>query len=82
MKSVIVSHLNLPELETINNINNSPTNEFTNMFGRRFCNLNYKYIVYIVHDNYMNNVDRFILEKNGKNKYILILHNNPILQGT
>lgn len=70
MKSIILSHLNLPEIGTINNTNNLPTSDFTSMFGRRFCNLNYKYIVYIIHNNYMNNVDRFILKKKGKNKYI------------
>lgn len=37
------------------------------LFGRTFCDLNYKYIVYLVYDNYMNNVDRFILQKKGKN---------------
>lgn len=45
----------------------SNDHECTSIFGRRFHNLNYKHIVYIIHDNYMNNVDRFILEKKGAN---------------
>lgn len=70
LKSIILSDLNLPEHITTKNTSNISDNEFTNIFGRQFCNLNYKYIVYLIHDNYMNNVDRFILEKKGKNIFI------------
>lgn len=69
IKSITLSELDLPEYET--NSDTSVNNEnIISMFGRRFCNLNYKYIVYITYDGYMNNVDRFILEKKGKTKYV------------
>lgn len=66
-KSISLSNLNLPEHQTVNDIVSN--NEYSSLFGRRFCKLDYKYIVYITHDNYMNNVDRFILEKKGKKSY-------------
>ncbi|VVC36158.1 Hypothetical protein CINCED_3A000166 [Cinara cedri] len=66
IKSIMLSDLNLPGHE----ISNDPDGKYINMFGRRFPNLNYKHIVYIVHDNYMNNVDRFILEKKECKVYI------------
>jgi len=65
-KSIILSDIDLKEQNTTNCIA-SDGQEYICIFGRRFPNLNYKNIVYIVHDNYMNNVDRFILEKNGTN---------------
>lgn len=65
-KSIILSDLDLKEQNTTS-CTVSDGQEYTCIFGRRFPDLNYKNIVYIVHDNYMNNVDRFILEKKGTN---------------
>jgi len=65
-KSIILSDIDLKEENTTKSII-TDGHEYTSMFGRRFHNLNYKNIVYIIHDNYMNNVDRFILEKKGTN---------------
>jgi hypothetical protein len=64
MKSIILSDLDLPENKNV--ANNMSDNEYTTLFGRRFNNLNYKNIIYIIHDDYMNNVDRFILKNNGE----------------
>lgn len=63
-KTIILSDIDLNEHKTTS-CTVSDDNEYTSIFGRRFRNLNYKNIVYIVNDNYMNNVDRFILEKKG-----------------
>lgn len=60
----MLSDLDLPKYNTISDT--VLNNDYVNMFGRKFCNINYKHIVYITHDDYMNNVDRFILEKKGK----------------
>lgn len=65
-KSIILSDIDLKEQNTTKSTV-SDDQEYTSMFGRRFHNLNYKNIVYLIHDNYMNNVDRFILEKKGTN---------------
>lgn len=65
IKLLTLSDLNLSTYDTTSDV--KPDSECTNLFGRRFRDLNYKYIVYLVHDNYMNNVDRFILEKKGEN---------------
>lgn len=70
IKSIILSDLDLPEGKTVSDT--APDNQYMRMFGRRFCNLDYKHIVYIIHDDYMNNVDRFILEKKGKPKIDVI----------
>lgn len=64
IKTISLSNLDLPGHQKVNDIVSN--NEYSSKFGRRFCNLDYKYIVYITHDNYMNNVDRFILEEKGK----------------
>ncbi|XP_022174866.1 2-(3-amino-3-carboxypropyl)histidine synthase subunit 2 [Myzus persicae] len=61
-KSIMVSDIDLKDQNTTSYAL-SNDHECTSIFGRRFHNLNYKHIVYIIHDNYMNNVDRFILEK-------------------
>lgn len=65
-KSIILSDIDLKEQNTTESTV-SDSHEYISMFGRRFHDLNYKNIVYIIHDNYMNNVDRFILEKKGTN---------------
>lgn len=65
-KTIILSDIDLNEHKTTS-CTVSDDYEYTSIFGRRFHNLNYKNIVYIVNDNYMNNVDRFILEKKGAN---------------
>jgi len=65
-KSIILSDIDLKEDKTTS-CTVSDDHEYTSIFGRRFLNLNYKNIVYITNDNYMNNVDRFILEKKGTN---------------
>lgn len=62
VKSVTLSDLDLPKCKT----NIDILSASISIFGRQFNKLNYKYIVYLIHDDYMNNVDRFILEKNGK----------------
>lgn len=73
-KSIILSDIDLKEQNTTV----SDGQEYTCIFGRQFPNLNYKNIVYIVHDNYMNNVDRFILEKKGTNiRFYFSLDNLP-----
>lgn len=68
-KSIILSDIDLKE-HKITSCTVSDDHEYTNIFGRRFRNLNYKYIVYIMYDNYVNNVDRFILEKKESQIYI------------
>ncbi|XP_008187718.1 2-(3-amino-3-carboxypropyl)histidine synthase subunit 2 isoform X1 [Acyrthosiphon pisum] len=68
-KSIILSDIDLKEQNTTS-CTVSDGQEYTCIFGRQFPNLNYKNIVYIVHDNYMNNVDRFILEKKECQVYI------------
>lgn len=64
MKSIILSDLDLPENKTVDDT--MADNKYTTLFGRRFYNLKYKNIIYIIHDDYMNNVDRFILKNNGE----------------
>lgn len=63
--AITLSDIDLKEHQTTS-CTTADDHEYTSIFGRRFYDLNYNRIVYIVHDNYMNNVDRFILEKNGK----------------
>lgn len=76
MEHVTLSDLDLPNHETTSDTVTDI--EYTSIFGRRFRNLEYKHIVYIVHDNYMNNVDRFILEKKGIDKLISLYDMNVI----
>jgi len=76
-KSIVLSDIDLKEQNTTSSTV-SDGQEYTCLFGRRYPNLNYKNIVYIVHDNYMNNVDRFILEKKGTN--IRLYYNIDCLQ--
>lgn len=64
IKSITLSDLDLPEDKSVSDTLSN--NEHMKMFGRRFFNLNYKHIVYIIHDDYMNNIDKFILEIKGK----------------
>lgn len=68
MKSIILSDLDLPGNKTVGDT--MPDNKYTTLFGRRFHNLNYKCIIYIIHDDYMNNVDRFILRNNGEKNIV------------
>lgn len=65
MKSITLSDLDLPKHGITSN-NLPDDDKYTSKFGRRFRNLDFKYIVYIIHNDYMNNVDRFILNKKGK----------------
>ncbi|XP_050440514.1 2-(3-amino-3-carboxypropyl)histidine synthase subunit 2 [Adelges cooleyi] len=62
INSIIMSNLDLPENENDPNI--------VKLFGRQFQNVQYKYIVYITHDDYMNNVNRFILNKRDCEVYL------------
>ncbi|KAF0761178.1 2-3-amino-3-carboxypropyl histidine synthase subunit 2 isoform X1 [Aphis craccivora] len=80
-KTIILSDIDLNEHKTTS-CTVSDDNEYTSIFGRRFRNLNYKNIVYIVNDNYMNNVDRFILEKKECQVYIYQSSCNVLTQRT
>jgi len=71
IKSITLSDLDIPEEKSV--YDTLPKNEHMRMFGRRFFNLNYKHIVYIIHDDYMNNIDKFILGIKGEQIYLLVL---------
>lgn len=80
IKSLTLSDLNLSSCYATGDV--KPDGECASLFGRQFRNLNYKYIVYLVHDDYMNNVDRFILEKKDCQVYVYQSSSNVLIQRT
>ncbi|XP_050521998.1 2-(3-amino-3-carboxypropyl)histidine synthase subunit 2 isoform X2 [Daktulosphaira vitifoliae] len=62
IKSIVISNLDLPHSEE--------NKDVVKLFGRQFSDCNYKYIIYLTFDNYMNNVNRFILNKQGSEVYL------------
>lgn len=80
IKSITLSDLDLPKYKSVSDT--LPNNEHTRMFGRRFFNLNYKHIIYLIHDDYMNNIDKFILEIKDCKVYMLQSNCDVLIQRT